>query len=99
MKSILSLLLILCVIGSTYAQDIDSTHSHIRAQPGTYQVRLSPSKFEYVYTEETLVYFEANRKEDEDVVLHINQFVTVFIPSRIKISSPSYKPLAEIIYQ
>jgi hypothetical protein len=99
MKLTLLNLLFLLFSLQTIGQVTDPSYAFEKAEIGTYQIRLSSTKFEYGYTEETLIYFEKNRKEYEDVILQLNGFTTVYIPSKMKISSSSFKPLAEIIYQ
>jgi hypothetical protein len=84
---------------TAFGQEIENSNQFEKAKIGTYQIRLSSYKFEYAYTEETLIYFEANRKENEDVTIQLNSFTSVFLPSKSKITSTTFKPLAEIIYQ
>lgn len=100
MKTLLfsTYVLIMSFVGYAQEQNPELTNRSV-AKEGTYQIRLSSSKFEYVYTLETLEYFESQRKEQEDYLLVINHFVTVFLPSKEKIESRNFTPLTAVIYE
>lgn len=70
-----------------------------RAKKGTYQFIVSNTKLKYYFTDETFILIEDKRLETEDVSLYLNQFTTVFIPSRKKINLKDYQFLPEYFYQ
>ena len=70
-----------------------------KAKPGTYQFIVYDTKIKYFYTEETFLYIEDMRKENEDVTLRLNRMTEVFIPSRKKVGSPDFSPLSEFLYK
>jgi hypothetical protein len=78
---------------------VENNSSLKTAKLGTFQFIKSTSKFEYVYTTNTLEYIESERKQEDDVLIQLNEYVSVYIPSRAKIYSNSFIPLETEIYK
>ncbi len=70
-----------------------------KAQPGTYQFIVLNTKMQCLYTEETFIFIEEKRQENEDITIHLNEFTDVFIPSKKTIASPSFQLLPEYFYK
>ena len=68
------------------------------AAEGTYQFIISSNKQKYIFAKETFVMIERKRKLNEDITIELNQFVSVFIPSKNKINSNNFVQLAQYLY-
>jgi hypothetical protein len=76
------------------------SQNNVESKSGTYQIRIDQSfKREFVYTTETLMFFENSRNESEDLILRLNEYAVVFLPSKNAIRSAEFKPLIELIYE
>ena len=60
---------------------------------GTYQIMVTDSKKQPVFTTDIIVEIEARRKDHEDVMYPVQEGVNIYIPSRDKINSPDFKSL------
>ncbi|HET6245741.1 MAG: hypothetical protein H0V01_11795 [Bacteroidetes bacterium] len=69
------------------------------ATPGTYQITIAQSKYVVVIAQETLTKIEELRDDTIDKTEALSELITVFIPSRKTVNSPSFKPLVEFIYE
>lgn len=69
------------------------------AKKGSYQFIVSNTKIKYFFTDETFILIEENRLDSDDVILNLNQFTNVLIPSRKKINMKDYQFLPEYIYE
>ena len=70
-----------------------------KAKVGTYQIIIKSTKMEPVFSDETFIIIESNRKENDNVTIVLSQYVDVFIPSRKVIKSKTFKPLTEFYYK
>lgn len=69
-----------------------------KAEVGTYQFIIVNPKFSPAYTTDILYFIERERKDEQDVVISISDYVDLYIPSRKKIQSKDFVPLVEIHY-
>jgi hypothetical protein len=63
------------------------------AEEGTFQILVDP-KYKPVFTNELLYFVETNRKNSTDVWIKLMPCAELYIPSREKINSPDFTPLA-----
>lgn len=77
---------------------IDNTEGMKKAEIGTYQFIITNPKLSQAFTTEILYFIEKERKDTQDVVITISEYVELYIPSRNKIQSKDFVPLDEIHY-
>ena len=65
---------------------------------GTYQFIINDTKNQYVFSNETLLLIESERKEIENVKIELGKNVQVLILSKKHISSNEFKPINEFVY-
>jgi hypothetical protein len=63
------------------------------ANEGTFQFIITEPKFQPVFTTDILYFIEQNRDELNDKVIELPYYVTLYIPSRKKISSKDFQLL------
>lgn len=104
MKRLLTIIASTLFITQSYSQvqefvnyRIDIIEGMPKAEVGTYQFIIVNPKFNPAYTTDILFFIERERKEDQDVVISISDYVDLYIPSRKKIQSKDFEPLDEII--
>lgn len=104
MKKLLIIIVATLFITHSYAQvqefvdyRIEIVEGMSKAEVGTYQFIIVNPKFNPVFTTDILFFIERERKEEQDVVISISDYVDLYIPSRMKILSKDFEPLDEII--
>lgn len=104
MKRLLTIIASTLFVTQSYSQvqefvnyRIDIIEGMPKAEVGTYQFIIVNQKFNPAYTTDILFFIERERKEDQDVVISISDYVDLYIPSRKKIQSKDFEPLDEII--
>lgn len=65
---------------------------------GTYQFIINDNKNQYVFSNETLLLIESQRKEKENVKIELGKNVQVLILSKEYISSNKFIPIDEFVY-
>ncbi len=82
----------------TLELDPNSAQSATAAIEGTYQFRSKKEGYQPLVSKDLLMEIEALRKENEAVVVSIDDFVELFIPSGTEIQSSNFSPLEKVIY-
>ena len=85
-------------IDSTSLINKDAYKATIENLRGTYQFRVSKHGYSMLMSPDLLRLIIAERKQNEDVTISIDEHTNIFIPSETVISDPSFTPLDQIVY-
>ena len=64
---------------------------------GTYQVVLSDASHQFALSNDFFVWLDRSRKEDEDQYIEVDNFVTIYLPSKKTITADKFVPLVTTI--
>lgn len=86
-----------CSEGIIVEQKIDDS-SQKQLKEGTYQFLLSKQDYKPLFTKELIDRIQQSRRENEDVELILDEYITLFLPSKNRIHSPGFVPLEPYKY-
>jgi hypothetical protein len=74
--------------------EILSVQDKLKKIEGTFQFIISKQDYSLMVNETLVQLIEVSRKESEDVILKIDEFTELYLPSKVKISSAGYTKLS-----
>jgi hypothetical protein len=91
----------ICLFSGVNAQIDNQAKVDVSIMEGTYQIMVSGSKHERVFTTDMIesLKIEESRKENEDVYIVIDPFTKIFIPSLKSINTIGFQKLTTIVYE
>lgn len=78
----------------TRSTDENWNFPQIEAFDGTFQFYVLDKK-DFLFTSETFDLINKSREKDQSIILDLNPYLQVFIPSQEQISSPAFIPFEE----